>query len=70
VKRVDLIKKVTVAAREAGKDFTLVREGGSHSIFRCGRQNVVVPRHLEINELTARRIMRDLDDELGRDWWK
>ena len=70
MKRVDLIRKVTAAAAAAGKDFTLVRQGGSHSVFRCGSQSVIVPRHREINELTARSIMRDLDNELGRDWWK
>ena len=70
MKRVDLIKKVAAAATAAGKDLTLIREGGSHSIFRCGGQNVVIPRHREINELTARSIMKDLDDELGKDWWK
>jgi predicted RNase H-like HicB family nuclease len=48
-----------------GKEFALVREGGSHSIFRCGSQRVVVPRHREINEQTARGIMKDLDGERG-----
>jgi mRNA interferase HicA len=70
VKRTDLLRKITEAAAGAGVDFALVREGGSHSIFRCGSQHVVVPRHREINEHTARGIMRDLDDELGKDWWK
>ncbi len=38
----------------------LVREGGSHSVFRFGTQSVVIPRHREINELTARGILRSL----------
>jgi mRNA interferase HicA len=70
VKRIDLIKRITEAAAAAGKQFSVVREGGNHSIFRCGDQNVVIPRHREINEHTARGIMRDLDDQLGEDWWK
>jgi hypothetical protein len=70
VKRVDLVKKIGAAAAVTGKEFTLVREGGHHSIFRCGGQNIVIPRHREINEHTARDIMRDLDDQLGEDWWK
>jgi mRNA interferase HicA len=70
MKRGDLIRKIARAAAVADKDFTLLREGGSHSIFRCGGQNIVIPRHREINEHTARGIMRDLDDELGKDWWK
>ena len=70
MKRVDLIKKISAAATAAEKEFVLLREGESHSIFRCGAQRIVIPRHREINELTARGIMRDLDDELGQDWWK
>lgn len=70
VKRADLPREVTEAASTSGVAFALVREGGSHSIFRCGSQHIVVPRHREINEHTARGIMRDLDDELGRDRWK
>lgn len=46
-----------------------VREGGKHTIFDVGGQLVSVPRHREINELTAKGIMRDLEDVLGEDWW-
>jgi mRNA interferase HicA len=60
VKRVDLINKISKAAAEAGVTFEKVREGGSHTIFRYGSQNIVVPRHKEINELTARGILRTL----------
>jgi predicted RNA binding protein YcfA (HicA-like mRNA interferase family) len=39
----------------------LVREGGSHSIFRNGRTGTLipVPRHAEIGESLARKIVRD-----------
>ncbi len=70
MKRADLIRKITEAAAGKGIDMALVREGGKHSIYRCGTQNVSIPRHREINEHTARGIMRDLDDVLGKDWWK
>ncbi|KUL26322.1 type II toxin-antitoxin system HicA family toxin [Actinoplanes awajinensis] len=70
MKRIDLIKKIGAAAIVAGKDFSLLREGGSHSIFQCGDLTVVIPRHREINEITARGIMRDLDGQLGEGWWK
>jgi mRNA interferase HicA len=47
-----------------------VREGSKHTIYRCGSQQIVVPRHREINEITALGIMVDLEDELGKGWWK
>jgi mRNA interferase HicA len=70
VKRTDLIRKINKAAANAGIDFVVVREGSRHSIFRCGSQPISIPRHREIPEPTARAIMRDLDGELGKDWWK
>jgi mRNA interferase HicA len=70
VGRNELLRKIRRAAADKDVDFGLVREGGSHSIYRCGGQKVVIPRHNEINELTARGIMRDLSSELGEDWWR
>jgi mRNA interferase HicA len=60
VKRADLIRTIAAAATAAKTTFTLVREGGQHSVYRYGSQLVVIPRHREINELTARAILRDL----------
>lgn len=70
MRRDELVRKIRKAAKHAEIDFDLVREGGNHSIFRCGSTPVVVPRHTDINELTARRIMKDLEDELGSGWWQ
>jgi predicted RNA binding protein YcfA (HicA-like mRNA interferase family) len=38
-----------------------VREGGAHSLYRNPRTGriIAVPRHAEINELTARSILRE-----------
>ena len=49
--------------------FELVREGGQHTLYRLNGQNVVIPRHREINEITAKAIMKDLEDQVGKDWW-
>jgi mRNA interferase HicA len=41
----------------------LLREGGSHSVFKNTNNNrtSTVPRHTEIADLLARKICRDLD---------
>jgi mRNA interferase HicA len=70
VKRDELIRKISKAARRNDLKLELVREGGKHSIYRCGSQQITVPRHREINELTATGIMADLEHELGRGWWR
>jgi hypothetical protein len=70
VKHDELVRTVRRAAREADKDWGLVRKGGEHEIWACGRTRVQVPRHREVNERTAIEILRDLEPELGKDWWR
>lgn len=36
------------------------REGGNHTLYTDGVKTVPVPRHREINERLARRIIKDL----------
>ncbi len=38
--------------------WVLVREGGHHSVFTDGARALPVPRHKEINEHTARAILK------------
>ena len=70
MKRRDLLKKIAAASADAGVEFSEVREGGNHTVYRCGRDNVIVPRHNEINEITAKSIMKHLEHQLGEGWWK
>jgi mRNA interferase HicA len=60
VKRIDLLRRLRKGAKAAGATFDLVREGASHSIYVYGAQQVVIPRHNEINEYTARGILDDV----------
>ena len=41
----------------------LLREGGRHSVYvnRAAGKSTTVPRYVEVNELLARRICKDLD---------
>lgn len=70
MKRKDLLKKVSEAAKAKGLIFASIRNKGDHEVFSLDGQRVTVPRHSEINELTARSILKDLEDKLGKDWWK
>lgn len=31
---------------------------------------ISIPRHRELNELTARAILTVLEEKLGEDWWR
>ena len=57
MKRVDLVRHLEAHG------CTLLREGGSHSVYvqRRTRKVSTVPRHREINDFLARKICRDLE---------
>lgn len=69
MKKQSLVAKVRRAAKAAGLSWEMTRQGGRHEIWRCGDTQVTIPRHAEINEHTARAIFKDLEAELGNDWW-
>jgi mRNA interferase HicA len=70
VRRAELLRRIAKRARSQRVRFELVREGGSHSLYRCGAVRVTVPRHTEINELTARGILAETESVLGEGWWR
>jgi predicted RNA binding protein YcfA (HicA-like mRNA interferase family) len=39
--------------------WTLERQGSRHEIWRRGDQTIAVPRHAEINERTAKSILKE-----------
>lgn len=63
MKQVDLIKVIT------GLGCELVRHGGKHDWYRNPRTGVAqpVPRHREIKERLAKRIIRLLSDPVGEE---
>jgi len=54
----------------AGVDWRRGRQGKEHELWQCGPIAVAIPRHREIGEMTARRIMADLTPILGPRWWE
>jgi predicted RNA binding protein YcfA (HicA-like mRNA interferase family) len=57
VKRRDLVRHLEAHGCE------LLREGGAHSVYvnRTAGKATAVPRHREINEFLAQKIIKDLD---------
>lgn len=64
MKRRDLIKALRSMAQQAGIEFSFVRNGANHDIYRWDEVLVVIPRHNEINEMTARGIIKDVEARL------
>jgi len=70
MKRDELLRRIARSARRQGVAWRLDRQGANHEIWRCGAVQVTVPRHREINELTAIGICMSLEEALGEDWWR
>ncbi len=64
MKRTDLIKRLAKLAKDNGVSWSLVREGGDHSIYEFNGHRIPVPRHREVQEGTARKIIREAEEEL------
>lgn len=65
MKQADLVKRVRKMAKEVDLSFELKREGGNHTIYELGGKKIVVPRHREINELTAKGILKTAEEAVA-----
>lgn len=66
----DLVSKIRKAAKAKGIPFEKQRQKGSHQFWLCGTTPVTIPKHSEVNEITAMGICKALETELGEDWWR
>lgn len=60
IRRRDLVRQTTAIAKAHGLTPTFT-EGGAHTKVTVGARRTVIPCHSEINEITARAILRHLD---------
>lgn len=63
------MKRVELERRLGKLGWHLAREGHSHRIYAMGERSIAVPRHPEINEYTARAILKQAkgdENEAGR----
>ncbi|CAM4190788.1 hypothetical protein [Janibacter anophelis] len=59
MKRRELLKALRAEAQRVGLRLE-IREGGSHTKVSIGERSSVVPRHSEINEMTALAILKQM----------
>jgi mRNA interferase HicA len=59
----DDVKRRDLERRLASLGWTFLRHGGSHDVWSRGTRTIAVPRHSEVNEHTARDILRDAEKE-------
>lgn len=66
MKRKELEKRIHAIAKAHGQT-DIWSEGGNHSKVAVGSLTAIVPRHGEINELTAKGIIKYLEKGLEDD---
>ena len=49
-------------------DWRMLRQGASHEVWDLDGLRVTIPRHREVNEVTAGKILRLLEELLGPGW--
>lgn len=57
MKRKALDKALREGAKQKGLELKFVREGANHEIWKMGSYQFSIPRHSDINELTAKGIL-------------
>ena len=60
MKRKELMKRLARIAGDRREALTTLSEGGSHTRVHIGRTVTYVPRRSEINELTAKTIIKQV----------
>lgn len=59
MKRRELLQRISRHAKQQGL-LMEITEGASHTKVRVGDRVTVVPRHAEINEVTARAVLKQI----------
>lgn len=54
------MKRLNEIAKDKGESLD-TREGGSHTVVKIGDRQTTVPRHNEINEITAKSIIKHME---------
>ena len=55
------MKRKELEKRMDDAGWLLLRYGRRHDIWSCGERKMAVPRHREINEYTAKVILREVE---------
>lgn len=64
MKRAELLHQIQSRAAEHGKDCHLHRQG-KHEIWKVNDTSIPIPRHREVNDYTAKQILKQVDEALG-----
>ena len=65
MRRRELLTRLQRLGKERGWELSFVRHGGNHDQFTLGPVHLTIPRHKNINEQLARKIIRRIERAEG-----
>lgn len=66
MKRIELLAQIEELARNHSAIWRFKRHGARHDIFSFNGRQIQIPRHREVGEMLARKILRDCRATLRR----
>ncbi|WP_031470955.1 hypothetical protein [Sciscionella sediminilitoris] len=70
MKRADLIKRITKAARSHDLTFEVKRHGARHDVYSLDGLMIPIEPHSEVDNRYAEMVCKECEPKLGRRWWK
>lgn len=64
MKKKELVKHLNGLSKRNGVPFQMLRQGANHELWIFNGQRLTIPRHTEINQLTAKGIISDAEQTL------
>ncbi len=65
MKKKDLLKHLNGLSKTHDVAFEMLRQGANHELWIFNDQRLTIPRHNEINEITAKGIIGEAERTLG-----
>ena len=61
---------IKAAADSRSIEFSFLRHGAGHDIWRPGTKNIPIPRHAELDGSLTILLFKEREKVFGNDWWR
>ena len=70
MKRRDVLKKISTAAKSRGLVWEFKRNGANHEVYSLDGLVIPIARHSEIGDRFAQELFKECEPKLGSRWWR
>lgn len=69
-KKRDVLRIIKAAEDSRSIEFSFLRHGAGHDIWRLGTKNIPIPRHTELDGSLTILLFKECEKVFGNDWWR